>query len=1386
MFRSRLGMIAVIFASVVTTTFAEQKDLIRTSVVRTYDVDSGTPLAVLAKDPARAETAAAGALGTCHPTGDYLQVFAGPSRYRGNIYHIDTNVTLVSVDMELNIPVGASTTLHFAIYQQDNISGTWTSVIGSRAIPTTGRGQDFYSSGAMFEPLNAGFNYVMAFGWGADISIGYGRDVLPALTTYPGATPASFNFGDILGRVGTTLSPPFPPTYETIGSNNTSAQSMILCLVPETGACCSPSSKSCSQELENDCLGEVGAHFFGERTLCLDNLCEFGACCTACGICLDDFPAEACSTIGGVDHWKNATCPTDGSSLCPEVTGACCQGDGTCTELCESQCVGASAVYHGDGSNCDVNPCIGACCLPDFPSIQCAELTESACTGLGGSPLGLGTTCDNLPPGNQCGGACCWGIGSLSECRLVDNRVDCSANALPFGIQGYRGDATVCPAVLADCGTLETDYGGCCMPDATCINMPGEDECRLAGGNFGGLGVICGSGFACTNEACCLPDGSCDLMTDTACNNLGGVPQVVSTCQEAGCTKGACCESSEGRCTTMTEAACADAAGSYGGNGSTCDAPALTCDPVLGLGACCVDGSFCLDALTSLECSNRNGTHTLGTTCAILDADIATPDCDERGACCTQTGICLSLTMAECEAPQILGSFTAGKTCTADFCPAGACCHENGCTVTGETYCRRVDGLNGSYKGNGSTCTTNACIPSGACCINGTCLPDTRRIDCEDGGGIYLGDDAPCTADTCTLGTCCDHGNCNNFQIAFECSSSSTGIDFLPGEFCSTDPCERFGACCFDNGVCLESESQTACEFASGTFSRNLTCDQAGCEPNGACCLRDGTCQDSVALSDCEAQAGILSTEKLCDAVVCDEIGACCLRDGTCENDLTRTDCQARRGTSTPDRTCGQIGLCTPVGACCVPGIDVILCNDDLNQGDCEAQGGSYRGDETNCPADGTACGSCCSLTGCADNVMSSECQPTDQQEDFDLGVLCADREAIEEAACIPRGACCPVDGVCKITTSLDCVEIEQGTFAGDGTTCDNPNVCIKGACCNVDLPDNENCLLRTEFDCRANLGQYYQGDDTTCSDQSICNIGSCCPATGIDDCLPNRVASECAIPEDFRTGQATCLLCEGRGACCLGNDVACQVLPESQCLGDSAVYHGNATTCPAPEEDDVCFVGACCDGLSDCTQQRRFDCEIGGGLYGGAGVACNPCPTLLSADPDSCTIDPAQPSRPDGTGVAGITSITLHYSANVFGLDLDDFLIDTTPGNFAPPTGATLTINGPDVIFEFDAPVPAREWTCITDLFYGGMVCVASLPGDVDASRVTSAAPDGDVDTLIANLVTPNLPLARCDINRSGACTPLDLMREIDLLIGAQEYIEWQGRNIPSCPTAP
>jgi hypothetical protein len=99
-------------------------------------------------------------------------------------------------------------------------------------------------------------------------------------------------------------------------------------------------------------------------------------------------------------------------------------------------------------------------------------------------------------------------------------------------------------------------------------------------------------------------------------------------------------------------------------------------------------------------------------------------------------------------------------------------------------------------------------------------------------------------------------------------------------------------------------------------------CDAVDCtELLGACCFEDGSCLDLMQ-ADCFAQAGIAyAPDATCATHTCAQPEACCFSDGACE-DYTLADCLRRRG--------------EPGGPGSACGID---CNDDLIDDACQVFG---------------------------------------------------------------------------------------------------------------------------------------------------------------------------------------------------------------------------------------------------------------------------------------------------------------------------------------------------------------------------------------------------------------------------------------------------------------
>jgi hypothetical protein len=73
----------------------------------------------------------------------------------------------------------------------------------------------------------------------------------------------------------------------------------------------------------------------------------------------------------------------------------------------------------------------------------------------------------------------------------------------------------------------------------------------------------------------------------------------------------------------------------------------------------------------------------------------------------------------------------------------------------------------------------------------------------------------------------------------------------------------------------------------------------------------------------------------------------------------------------------------------------------------------------------------------------------------------------------------------------------------------------------------------------------------------------------------------------------------------------------------------------------------------------------------------------------------------------------------------------------------------------------------------------LGALPGDCDANRITEPS---DLLILFDALGEPPMahPARSTDIDRSGRVTACDILREIDLLLGASPFDKFNGATLP------
>ncbi len=1095
LYRLKFGCALVMFALVSVVVHAADGDHtpIQTPLNSraVYDTREGAVVV-----PTRSDHATIAGTTTCELLGDPNDnAFQGSSRYRGNVISIEEETIVVSFEMELTII--QPTTLQFTVHERQE-NNTYL-LIASRTRNEV-VGDAFHPSGPLPGEviLQAGKTYAFGVTWNTNLIYYIGDSGL--LTNFP--------TGEILGWVGRNSIQPPVDDLPSMGTNDSGNYSMRICLPPAPGACCRPNATNTSGEcvdvFEEECF-EPGSTFHGQRTRCSETLCEQGACCLPCGgsDCLENYTPQACLEAGGetATHWAGLDCSN--IDLCKPVTGACCVSE-TCTVLCEEDCLdpfvgGGAGTYHGDGTDCEQNVCIGACCKDE----TCENNTATACRDLiFGVFHGEGTTCETLDPSVGCGnGACCFtNAEGKPDCELVASRSECSEELQGRIDAVYKGDGTVCEYVLkcfggdnpgilcgdnSDCLSIDPDViphgsclpdfedvicpdpasiGGCCLPNGTCVDTTQTFcETNWVGGIYNAVNA-CDS-LTCTGGSCCLDDGSCQVLTQEGCTLFAGTFTGNATCDSGTCSGvsslfGACCGTDIGICDLRTQFDCELRSDTFLGVGSDCVDP-NTCP---GNGACCKTNGDCFDDVSSARCVNAIQAIYLddGSSCTV-DAG----SCDERGACCTPRGECRFLLAEECTFLQ--GIFDATEVCAPDFCVSGACC-----------------------------------LGGGDC--------EVRIIEsCLGFGETYQGDDTNCGSGACDVGSCCGaNGVCVDGLLTSECTGINDDYnqDLTCDEVDELGLCTPVGACCLGSFTC-ENLRQPECEDADGVYQGDHTrCDVGDeiCTP-GACCLSDQSCQDQAYAASCTTDGGEYHETTICVDRPCDATGACCLNSS-----------------------------CTT-----------------QNQIDCEQNGGTYLGDGAECDPGVCTLGACCQLNGtCDDGVLPSTCTGIDD-------VFRSDRTCSQ--FCIARGACC-LDEDCSVTTELLCSNA-GGIYGLAGSVCrDRDNLCEVGACC-MPLGVNAcneftemECLLSDGI----YQGPFSNCDHTTnangCVRGGCCNIdGTCDDLTVISECLPPSVF--------FTDRQrCTEIDCEPRGACCFEDTESCDLLTNLDCLGLGGLYNGDATEC--------------------------------------------------------------------------------------------------------------------------------------------------------------------------------------------------------------------------------
>ncbi len=315
-------------------------------------------------------------------------------------------------------------------------------------------------------------------------------------------------------------------------------------------------------------------------------------------------------------------CALTGSS---RATFAACPPPGS-GDSCGSPLIAVEGVYFGTtvdntasagvSSACSASDaidewyCYTASCTAIVQVSTCQPATNfdttiSVFSACGGLEIACNDDADGAP--SECD------LGGFNHKSIVTWQAVAGASYM-IRIAGYSG-ATGSYALEIAC------LQACCLADGSCELIPPQ-ECGALGGTALGPGSNC-AGSPCP-QACCFANGGCQNLAEAACLSAGGTPRGPgSSCAGVSCLQ-ACCLP-DGACGDLSISACLGGGGSPRGFDTTCDES--ECPQ-----ACCLAAGGCQN-LTPSACAASGGiSQCRGVACAAASCDCTCPgDLNEDG-----------------------------------------------------------------------------------------------------------------------------------------------------------------------------------------------------------------------------------------------------------------------------------------------------------------------------------------------------------------------------------------------------------------------------------------------------------------------------------------------------------------------------------------------------------------------------------------------------------------------------------------------------------------------------------------------------------------------------------------------------------------------------------
>ena len=536
--------------------------------------------------------------------------------------------------------------------------------------------------------------------------------------------------------------------------------------------------------------------------------------------------------------------------------------------------------------------------------------------------------------------------------------------------------------------------------------------------------------------------------------------------------------------------------------------------------------------------------------------------------------------------------------------------------------------------------------------------------------------------------------------------------------------------------------------------------------------------------------------------------GACCTDTaGTCADAVLETQCDGRwleAITCARDRfapSCGTVACCTEFGCT------------DVDIATCDGLGGA--------PIFGTTCA--------AENIdftcPRNDCfgATGDCRSPAGTGTPGCDDAACCDAVCLDDDFCCTTewDNLCAETALTTCAPLPlandhcsgaepiagEGTFSFDTTTATTDGQ-PHAACVNAgeDGQITSDAWYDWLSTCTGQVVLRTCGLTTVDTKMAVYDVGEACPPSDLSliDCDDDTCPSQSMIVFDAQL--------DGRYLIRLGT------FPGGNGLDRAAGGVGQFTIGCGPPDHLACTAGigdcctphavgegacsdeACCELVCACDP---FCCEVewddtcagsgAGGTGCGAEALCGDLCTVVTCpagpvnfvSPLDGSIDARQPFAPDN-GAVLLGTDTLIFEAPT-GAQSSCWTFCETGISGAPNGIVNVTESAGVYTIALERPITPGKVTTLTYTEDGGVATTGefiSHPGNVDGNATSSAT---DIAAIVSCVTNGTCEPWQCDIDRSGSCAPSDVLREIDVLNGADQLDMWDGTPLPTaggvCP---